>query len=66
MDVPLYREFARLDAQGRLPDERTIRRFRHRLEQHKLADEILASVNRLLSVQGLLLRAGNQNKGGFA
>ena len=56
MDVPLYGEFARL--QGRLPDESTILRFRHRLEKHKLADEILASVNRLLSEQGLLLRAG--------
>ena len=57
-DVPLYREFARLDSHGRLPDESTILRFRHRLEKHKLADEILASVNRLLSEQGLMLRAG--------
>ena len=56
MDVPLYGEFARLE--GRLPDESTILRFRHRLEKHKLADEILASVNRLLSEQGLLLRVG--------
>ena len=56
MDVPLYGEFARLE--GRLPDESTILRIRHRLEKHKLADEILASVNRLLREQGLLLRAG--------
>ena len=57
-DVPLYREFARLDAHGRLPDESTILRFRHRLERHKLADEIFATVNALLSDKGLLLRAG--------
>ena len=41
-DTPLYREFAQLDAFGRLPDESTILRFRHRLEKHKLADQILA------------------------
>ena len=58
-DVPLYREFARLDAHGRLPDESTILRFRHRLEKHKLADGILASVNDLLRSQGLLLKEGS-------
>jgi IS5 family transposase len=58
-DVPLYREFAQLDKYGRLPDESTILRFRHRLEKHKLADGILASVNHLLSEQGLLLRQGS-------
>ena len=58
-DVPLYREFAQLDANGRLPDESTILRFRHRLEKHKLADGILASVNHLLSEQGLLLKEGS-------
>ena len=57
-DVPLYREFAQFDAHGRLPDESTILRFRHRLERHKLADEIFATVNALLSDKGLLLRAG--------
>ena len=57
-DVPLYREFAQLDAHGRLPDESTILRFRHRLEKHKLADQILATVNDLLTAQGLLLKAG--------
>ena len=58
-DVPLYREFAQLDAHGRLPDESTILRFRHRLEKHKLADGILATVNDLLSSQGLLLKEGS-------
>lgn len=57
-DVPLYREFAKLDAHGRLPDESTILRFRHRLEEHKLAEQILASVNELLTSKGLLLKVG--------
>jgi IS5 family transposase len=56
-DTPLYREFAQLDPQGRLPDESTILRFRHRLETHKLADQMLATVNELLSDEGLLLKA---------
>ena len=45
LDTPLYRDFAQLPAFGRLPDESTILRFRHRLEKHKLADQILAAVN---------------------
>ena len=55
-DVPLYREFAQLDYRGRLPDESTILRFRHRQKKHKLADDILATVNNLLSSQCLLPR----------
>jgi transposase, IS5 family len=43
---------------GNLPDESTILRSRHRLEKHKLADEMLASVNELLTSKGLLLKAG--------
>jgi len=57
-DIPLYREFAQLRAFGRLPDERTILRFRHRLEKHKLADQILVTVNELLEQRGLLLKVG--------
>ena len=58
-DTPLYREFARLDEFSRMPDESTILRFRHRLEKHKLADDILATVNELLRSQGLLLKEGS-------
>ena len=57
-DTPLYREFAQLDEFGRLPDESTILRFRHRLEKHKLAEKILETVNQLLTERGLLLKAG--------
>ena len=57
-DTPLYREFAQLEELGRLPDESTILRFRHRLEKHKLAEQILATVNEILTQRGLLLKAG--------
>ena len=57
-DTPLYREFAQLEEFARLPDETTILRFRHRLEKHKLAEQILQTVNQLLTERGLLLKAG--------
>jgi IS5 family transposase len=57
-DTPLYREFAQLDASVKPPDESTILRFRHRLERHKLADQILATVRKLLEQRGLLLKVG--------
>ena len=41
--MPLFRELARLDYSARLPDESTILRFRHLLEHHKLADQMLAT-----------------------
>jgi transposase, IS5 family len=33
-------------------------RFRHLLEQHKLADQMLATIDEVLSSKGLLLKAG--------
>jgi IS5 family transposase len=58
-DVPLYREFAGLvGPMRRLPDESTILRFRHLLEEHKLGDAILATVNVILQRHGLILKAG--------
>lgn len=58
-DTPIYREFARLDAGiSRIPDETTILRFRRLLEEHKLADQMLAAVNVTLVQAGLLLKAG--------
>ena len=58
-DMPLFREFAGLGGwSDRLPVETTILRFRHLLEQHKLAPKILQAVNELLSSKGLMLRTG--------
>lgn len=59
-DVPLYREFTGLDGgQTRLPDESTILRFRHLLEQKRLAEQIFACVNTILLGKGLMLKAGS-------
>ena len=58
-DVPLFREFAGVEGwDERLPDESTILRFRHVLEKHKLAAQILQTINDLLSHKGLLLKSG--------
>jgi IS5 family transposase len=47
-DVPLFREFAGPSLGDRLPDESTILLFRYLLEKHKLADQVLTTVNELL------------------
>jgi len=63
-DMPLFREFANLSWDARLSDESTILRFgetpspRHLLERHKLAEQILGTVNDMLQSKGLLLKAG--------
>ena len=59
-DVPLYREFAGLDGgMGRLPDESTILRFRHLLETHGLAAQMLSLVNETMTQKGLMLKAAS-------
>jgi IS5 family transposase len=58
-DTPLYREFVGLTDNVRLPDESTILRFRHRLEKHGLATQILAEVNTILLERGLMLKEGS-------
>lgn len=59
-DIPLYREFALLDAgMTRLPDESTILRFRHLLEAHELSGAMLAAVNEILQAKGLMLKVGS-------
>lgn len=58
-DVPLYPAFIGIDpGSERLPDESTILRFRHVLEQHRLAPAMLQLINELLSTRGLMLKAG--------
>ncbi len=45
-DVPLYGAIARIDAEiTKAPEESTIQRFRHLLEQHRVAEKILDTVN---------------------
>lgn len=58
-DIPLSRDFVGLGGRdGRLPDERTISRFRHVLEKHNMAGRILATINLLLEAKGLMPRSG--------
>ena len=47
-DTPMFRDFAALDGTQRLPDETTVLRFRHLLEEHKLADQTRKLVNDML------------------
>lgn len=45
-DIPLYREFANLEGvMARLPDETTIIRFRHLMEKHNLAADMLRLID---------------------
>jgi len=57
-DMPVFREFAKLDGTARLPDETTILRFRHLLEKHDLATDMLRVVNDILQAKGLLMKKG--------
>lgn len=57
-ETALYREFVGLSSVERIPDRVSILRFRHLLEEHQLAEQILATVNATLSAKGLLLKQG--------
>ena len=58
-DVSLYCEFAKLDPGSmRLPDETTILRFRHLLEDNNLSIQLLAAINATLATKGLMLKTG--------
>lgn len=58
-DSESMRRFARVElGDDAVPDETTICRFRHLLEEHKLQAAIFESVNGLLTEMRLLLRTG--------
>jgi len=58
-DMAVYRWFAGLDSgASRLPDESTILRFRHFLEEFGPTKIILAEVNAILQSKGILLKSG--------
>lgn len=57
-ETALYREFVGLSSVERIPDRVSILRFRHLLEEHQLAQRILATVNATLTDKGLMLREG--------
>jgi IS5 family transposase len=57
-EVASMRQFARLNLLEAMPDESTILRFRHLLEQHEIAPQILERVNAYLNRKGLMLKRG--------
>jgi transposase, IS5 family len=57
-DRALYRAFVGLEGAAALPDESTILRFRHFLEEHKLAQKVLDTINAGLLERGLMLETG--------
>ena len=57
IDTPCFRRFAGIETmEGRIPDETTILNFRHLLEEHRIAEQILEGVNQMLSERGVMLR----------
>jgi len=58
-DIESMRRFAGIELMGHdIPDETTILRFRHLLEQHHLTERIFAEIRSLLEQKRLLLKSG--------
>jgi IS5 family transposase len=58
-ESPVLRRFAGVDlGVAAAPDETTILRFRHLLEQHDLGGEMLMTVNRYLETKGIRISTG--------
>ena len=58
LDMPALRQFAGLSSQASIPDETTILNFRHLIEEHELAEDILACVNADPVRKGLMVKRG--------
>jgi IS5 family transposase len=58
-DVPVFREFCRIDlGRERVPDATTLLHFRHLLEAHDLGAALFAKVGELLLANGMKLSGG--------
>jgi transposase, IS5 family len=58
-DVPVFREFCRIDlGRERVPDATTLLHFRHLLEKHGLGAALFAKVGELLMANGMKLSGG--------
>jgi IS5 family transposase len=58
-DVPLFREFCRIDlGEERVPDATTLLNFRHLLEAHDLGAALFAKVGEWLAANGMKLSGG--------
>jgi IS5 family transposase len=59
IDTYCFRRFAGIGMnEERIPDETTILSIRHFLEEHRIAEQILEGVNKMLSEQGMMLKEG--------
>jgi IS5 family transposase len=60
-DSPLMRRFAQIDLGNEpVPDETTVCKFRHLLEQHSLGSAILETVNVHLQSRGIKITTGSR------
>lgn len=58
-DSPVMRQFVGIDlGQEPAPDETTVCKFRHLLEEHQLGEQILGTVNLHLQAQGVRITTG--------
>ena len=58
-ESPVLRRFAGVDlGRAAAPDETTILRFRHLLEEHDLGGEMLVTVNQYLEARGIRITTG--------
>jgi len=58
-DIPVFREFCRVDlGDERAPDATTLLHFRHLLESHKIGLALFAKIGELLLANGLKLSGG--------
>jgi IS5 family transposase len=58
-DSPVMRQFVGIDlGQEPVPDETTVCKFRHLLEEHRLGEKILGTVNLHLQARGVRITTG--------
>ena len=59
IDTPCFHRFGGIEPmEGRIPNEATILNFRHLLEEHRIAEQILEGVNQILRGKEVKLRQG--------
>ena len=57
-EIASMRLFAHLSLDGAIPDRTTIMNFRHLLEQHQLARQLLETINEWLTDSGVMMKQG--------
>jgi len=64
-DVPVFREFCRIDRdRERVPDATTLLHFRHLLERHGLGAALFGTIGELLMTNGMKLHIGTDSQSG--